>query len=73
MATLRETFTNITSWLIDIVEIGLSLAVVFLIVDLLFGATTNIVANLSALIDSFVDRGVVGLIALIVFLAIYKR
>lgn len=73
MATLRETFTNITSWLIDIVEIGLSLAVVFLIVDLLFGATTNIVANLSALIDSFVERGVVGLIALIVFLAIYKR
>jgi flagellar biosynthesis protein FliR len=73
MATLRETFTNITSWLIDIVEIGLSLALVFLVVDLLFGATTNIVANLSALIDSFVARGVVGLIALIVFLAIYKR
>ncbi|MCP4682238.1 MAG: hypothetical protein GY864_07880 [Desulfobacterales bacterium] len=73
MATLKETFGTISSWLLDIVEIGLSLAVVFLIVDLLFGPRTMIVSNLTGLINSFVSRGVVGLIALIVFLAIYKK
>ena len=73
MATLKETFGSITSWLVDIVEIGLSLALVFLVVDLLFGPTINIVANLSDLIRSFTSEGVVGLIALIIFLAIYRR
>ena len=73
MATLKETFGSITSWLVDIVEIGLSLALVFLVVDLLFGPQINIVANLSDLIRSFTSEGVVGLIALIIFLAIYRR
>ena len=73
MATIRETFTNITSWIGDIIEIGLSLAILFLIVDLLFGPLTKIVDNVASLVDSFVSQGVVGLIALIIFLAIYKR
>ena len=73
MPALRETFASISSWIIDIVEIGLSLALVFLVIDLLFGPKTQIVANLSNLINSFVSQGVVGLIALIVFLAIYKK
>ncbi len=73
MATLKETFGTISSWIIDIVEIGLSLALVFLVIDLLFGPKTQVVTNLSTLINSFVSQGVVGLIALIIFLAIYKR
>ena len=73
MATLRETFQTISSWLIDIVEIGLSLAVVFLVIDLLFGQTMMIVPHVVSLVNSFVGNGVVGLIAFIVFLAIYKR
>jgi len=73
MATLRETFSSINGWVKDIVEIGLSLALVFLVVDLLFGPVTKIVQNLSGLINSFVGQGVVGLIALIIFLAIYRK
>jgi hypothetical protein len=73
MATLKETFESISSWIVDIVQIGLSLALVFLVIDLLFGPKTQIVTNLSNLINSFVSQGVVGLIALIIFLAIYKR
>ena len=73
MATLKETFGSISAWIIDIVEIGLSLALVFLVIDLLFGPKIQIVTNLSDLINSFVSQGVVGLIALIIFLAIYKR
>lgn len=72
MAALKETFSTITGWLKDIVNFGLALALVFLVVDVLFGQTTGIVANLSDLIASFVDEGVVGLIAFIVFVAIYR-
>ncbi|MBC8198503.1 MAG: hypothetical protein ISS67_05885 [Desulfobacterales bacterium] len=73
MATLRETFASINGWIKDIIEIGLSLALVFLVVDLLFGPVTKIVQNLSVLINSFVGQGIVGLIALIIFLAIYRK
>ena len=73
MATLRETFESINEWIKDILEIGLSLALVFLVVDLLFGPVTKIVEHLSGLINSFVGQGVVGLIALIIFLAIYRK
>ncbi len=72
MAGLKDTLTTITGWAKDIVNLGLALALVFLVVDLLVGDTTHIVSNVSDLIYSFVDEGVIGLIALIVFLAIYK-
>lgn len=73
MASLRETFASINGWVKDVIEIGLSLALVFLVVDLLFGPVTKIVLNLTGLISSFVSQGVVGLIALIIFLAIYRK
>ena len=74
MANLQDTFSTITGWLKDIVNLGLSLALVFLVVDLLFGEAVGIgiVGNVADLIASFVDEGVIGLIALIVFLAIYR-
>ena len=68
-----ETFESINGWIKDIIEIGLSLALVFLVVDLLFGPVTKIVQNLSGLISSFTSQGIIGLIALIIFLAIYKK
>lgn len=73
MATVKETFEAISGWIKDIVEIGLSLAIIFLIVDLLFGQRTMVVQNLIELIKSFTTQGIVGLIALIIFLAIFRR
>lgn len=72
MATLQDTFSTITGWAKDIVNLGLTLALVFLVVDLLFAEPIGIVGNVADLIASFVDEGVIGLIALIVFLAIYR-
>lgn len=73
MAAFKEVVDSIGSWLMDIVQIGLSLAMVFFVVDLLFGEKTGIVSHVVALVNSFVSQGVVGLIALIVFIAIYKK
>ena len=72
MASVNDLFDTVIDWLKAAVNLGLALVVVALIVDVLFGEVTGIVGNVVALIDSFVSEGVVGLIALLFFLAIYK-
>lgn len=69
---MNDLFSNVIGWTKSIVELGFSLTLVFLVVDVLFGGLTGIVDNVAGLIDSFVSNGVVGLIALLFFLAIYK-
>jgi len=56
-----------------LVELGLALVLVFLIVDILFPGTFNIVDNLMAVLESFTGKGVVGLIALLIFIGIYNK
>ncbi len=72
MAGLKDTFSTVTGWAKDIVNLGFALALVFLVVDLLFGDTTGIVGNVADLVASFTDEGVVGLITLLAFLSIYR-
>ena len=72
MAGIDSTLKSIGGYLKSIVDVGFSLAVVFLVVDVLFGQTTGIVDNVSALVTSFTGNGIVGLIALIFFLTIYQ-
>jgi len=69
---MNDLFNNVIGWTKSIVELGFSLTLVFLVVDVLFGGLTGIVDNVAGLIDSFISNGVVGLIALLFFLAIYK-
>ena len=46
---------------------------VAMVVDLFSPGTTNIVANLSGLINQFIDAGLVGLIVFIIVIAIIGR
>ena len=72
MASLNDLFDTVVGWLKALVELGFALALVFLVIDVLFAQPIGIVDNVAALINTFVDNGVVGLIALLFFLAIYK-
>lgn len=72
MAAVNDLFDTVVGWLKALVELGFALALVFLVVDVLFAQPIGIVDNVAALINTFVDNGVVGLIALLFFLAIYK-
>ena len=56
-----------------IMGLGLTLAVAFLVVDMLFPGTTNIVSNVAGLVKSFISHGLVGLITLIIFVSIFAR
>ena len=70
---INNIFNDANSTLKGVVGFGMSLAVAFLVVELLFPGHTGIVNNVSSLISSFIDKGLVGLIALLAFVAMYDR
>lgn len=70
---VKDSFDYMSVMLHGVVGLGLSLATAFLVVDLLFPGTTNIVDNVAKMVNSFIGHGLVGLIALLVFLSIYSR
>ena len=66
-------FDNLNGIAKGAISVLLSLAALALVVDLLFPGTTNIVASVSSLISSFTSQGLIGLIALIVFVSIFSK
>jgi len=72
MASLRDTLNSTTGWLKDIFDFGIALVLLFVVIDILFPGTTGVVENIGGIVSSFATEGIVGLIALLVFLWIYK-
>lgn len=72
MAGIDSTLKSVGGWAKSVVDLGLSLIVVLLVVDIIFGDITGIIANVSATVGAFTGNGVVGFIALLFFLSIYK-
>ena len=72
MANINELFDTVGGWLKALVGLGLNLILLALVVDVLFDGWVGIVDGVVAVIESFVGNGVVGLIALLFFLAIYR-
>lgn len=70
---INDSLTSVTSVLKGVMSLGLSLAATFLVVDLLFPGTTQIVNNVAGLVNSFIGHGLVGLITLLVFVTLFSR
>jgi hypothetical protein len=68
--SMDSLFRTVNGWLKAIVNLGLGLALVFLVVDVLFPNQTDIVANVADLVSSFTSRGIVGLVILIALVAV---
>ena len=68
MSTVLRKVTRYSTALL--ILLGILLIPVAMVVDLLFPGTTDIVANLSGLINQFIDAGLAGLVAFIVVVAI---
>ena len=68
---------EIKKWLGEVTEIFLLLIAVGIAVEILFGSTVpffgQVVANLTALLSTLGDNGLVGLIALSVILYLFHR
>ena len=65
--SISATLSNVVG---AFVKLGISLVLLALVVDVLAPGTTDIVASLVGVIDSFVDAGLAGLVAFIVVVAI---
>ena len=71
MLTVLRKVTRYSTALL--ILLGILLIPVAMVVDLLFPGTTDIVANLSNLVNQFMNRGLAGLVAFIVGVAIIGR
>ncbi len=73
MAVVKDTIDTISGWLKIVIDLGVSLILVALVLDILFssnfviGNINEIVANLAG------EHGVAGLIALLLLLLLYKK
>ncbi len=73
MAGLKDTINGVTAWLKTFFELGVALILLFIIIDILFPGTTGVVDNVGEVVASFSREGIVGVIALLFFLWIFKK
>ena len=70
---INNALSTVTDALKGITGLGMTLAATALVVDLLVPNTTNIVSNVSTLVTSFTSQGLVGLVTLIIFVALFSN
>lgn len=73
MTSVKDAMSQTTSWLRTTTELGMALVLAFVIIDILFPGTTGVVSNLGAIVAQFSKEGLSGLIALLLFLLIFKN
>ena len=71
--TIKDTMSSMTDWLRTATELGLTLILAFVIIDVLFPGTTGVVKNLGIIVGQFSKEGLAGLIALLMFLLVFKN
>jgi hypothetical protein len=70
---MQQTITKATRLLRDLASLGVSLIVVGVVIDILFPGTTGTAASIATLAGSVSDKGLAGLIALLLFVVVYGR
>lgn len=73
MASIKDSINTVTSVLQTATEFGITLLLALVIIDVLFPGTTGIVNNLGAIVGQFSKEGLSGLIALLLFLILFKN
>ena len=72
MTTVKDSIGTITGWLHTFTELGLALILMLVIVDVLFPGSTTLVKNIGVIVGEFSKEGLTGLIALLLFLLLFK-
>ena len=72
MAAFDDIFKTIQGWLKTAIELGVSLILVFLVIDILFSSDL-VIGNINTIVANLAEDGVAGLIALLLLLLLYKR
>lgn len=73
MSSVNDAMSQLTSWLRTTTELGMAVVLAFVIIDVLFPGTTGVVNNIGTIVAQFSREGLSGLIALLLFLIIFKN
>lgn len=71
--SIKDSIISMTDWIRTATELGLTLILAFVIIDVLFPGTTGVVKNLGIIVGQFSKEGIAGLIALLMFLLVFKN
>ncbi len=73
MAVIKDTIDTVSGWFKVIIDIGVSLILVALVLDILF-ASNFVIGRIDEIVGSLAtEHGVAGLIALLLLLLLYKK
>jgi hypothetical protein len=73
MTSVKDAMSQLTTWLRSATELGLAAVLALVIIDVLFPGTTGVVTNLGIIVAQFSNEGLSGLIALLLFLILFKN
>ena len=73
MASIKGTFDTVSGLVGTITDLALRLIAALVVVDVLFPGTTGIIENIGQLLDQFGQNGLGGLVAVLLFLLLYKN
>jgi len=72
MNTVKDSMETLTGWIKSSTELGLSVILAFVMIDVLFPGSTGVVNNIGTIVAQFSKEGLTGLIALLMFLILFK-
>lgn len=73
MTSVTDSMSKLTGWLNSATELGMAIVLTAVIIDVLFPGSTKLVANLGTIVAQFTQEGLAGLIALLLFLIVFKQ
>tara|TARA_B100000287_G_scaffold433679_1_gene495986 strand:- start:740 stop:949 length:210 start_codon:yes stop_codon:yes gene_type:complete len=69
---MKDALSNVNGWVTGLVTIFKSVIVFFVFANILYDTSTTPILGITNLVNSFVDAGLAGLLALIVFASFSK-
>ena len=73
MESVKESITTVTSIIKTATEFGVTLIFALVVIDVLFPGTTGLISNIGNIVGQFSKEGLAGLVALLLFLILFKN
>ena len=72
MASVKESISTVSGVIQTATQFGMTLILALVVIDVLFPGSTTVVANIGSIVSQFSKEGLSGLIALLLFLILFK-
>lgn len=73
MSSAKESISTVTDIIQTATQFGMTLILALVMIDVLFPGSITMVSNIGAIIGQFSKEGLSGLIALLLFLILFKN